>query len=139
MGYTEPSLVFYLNRPVNFPVKIPAVPLENLAREFEQMPSFVLISTSEYFAWASQLPLDPPLREVARFKAINTNAHAKQEEVIVSSRGLCPSTGTKSLTPTIFHGVIPGTGHEIIRYPQNPDGKQPRGSSQPIGPMSQEN
>ena len=139
MGYTEPSLVFYLNRPVNFPVKIPAVPLENLAREFEQMPSFVLISTREYFAWASQLPLDPPLREVARFKAINTNAHAKQEEVIVSSRGLCPSTGTKSLTPTIFHGVIPGTGHEIIRYPRNSEGEQPLSSSQPIGPMSQEN
>ena len=88
IGYTEPSLVFYLNRPLEFPVKTPAGPLQNLAKEFEQTPGFVLVSTETYFAWASRLPLDPPVRELARFHAINTNAHAKREEVVVSGRGV---------------------------------------------------
>jgi hypothetical protein len=87
-GYTEPSLVFYLNRPVGSPVKTLSGPLETLAKEFEQTPGLVLVSTEACFAWASKLPLDPPVRELARFHAINTNARAKQEEVIVSGRGL---------------------------------------------------
>lgn len=87
-GYTEPSLVFYLNRPVGSPVRTLSGPLENLAKEFGQTPGFVLVSTEAWFDRAGKLPLDPPVRELARFHAINTNARAKQEEVVVSGRGL---------------------------------------------------
>jgi 4-amino-4-deoxy-L-arabinose transferase-like glycosyltransferase len=90
MGYTEPSLIFYLNRPVGSPVKTLVGTLENLAKEFEETPGLVLVSTEKHFAWASQLPLNPPVRELARFRAINTNARAKQESVIVSGRGVMP-------------------------------------------------
>lgn len=88
IGYTEPSLVFYLNRPFGAPMKTPAGALDVLAKELEKTPAFVLVSTESYFAWASHLPLDPPVREMARFEAINTNARGRRQEVVVSGRGV---------------------------------------------------
>lgn len=90
LGYSEPSLIFYLNRPGSFPVRKRAGMTAALAKEFDETRSFVLVSTEEYFLWASRLPINPPVRELARFKANNTNARAREQIVIVSGRGLIP-------------------------------------------------
>lgn len=90
-GYTEPSLFFYLNRPVGSPIKKNFKTSEDWEKEFKATPKLIFISTQEYYAWASRLSLDPPIREFARFKMINTNAKGRREVVVVSGRGIASS------------------------------------------------
>jgi 4-amino-4-deoxy-L-arabinose transferase-like glycosyltransferase len=87
-GYTEPSLVFYLNRPVGNPVRKLSNTPDEVARVLAEAPSLLLVSTEKHFALASRIATNPPIRELARFEAINVNVRARKDVVIVSGRGI---------------------------------------------------
>ena len=66
---------------------------EELEKTFSETPRLVIVSTRRSFAWASGLPIDPPVREFARFEAVNLNARGERQVVIVSGPGLAESDG----------------------------------------------
>ncbi len=86
VGFTEPSLVFYVNNPHDRPVRgLPAndagfAALASLAGDV------IVVSTRAAFESANALSPDTPLEELGQFAAWNTNGGGKFQEVIVSRR-----------------------------------------------------
>lgn len=89
-GYTEPSLVFYLDPPVGEVIAtLPGDPAEAAAK-LAAAPDFVLVATEERLEAIAAAPGAPGFDVRWRRSAINLNAGADRQTVVIARRGLAP-------------------------------------------------
>jgi len=90
-GYGEPSLVFYLNRPLDEPVFEMPQSEPDIAEVLAIIPRVILIATEDNFARTQALAGEVPFLVLARFQAVNANAGGTVQRIVVAVR--VPASG----------------------------------------------
>ena len=108
-GYEEPSLVFYLNRPADQPVRSlngRRAALESFAAA--PGPAALVVSRDRWRRLLDGGPMPERLQEVAVERTLNYSAHAKQQDVLVIVRRSRQAAEKPDASPSPDHAGDPG-------------------------------
>lgn len=85
-GFLEPSMVYYINAPLNAPLRTLPSGEEAFFEVMRDPQGMVLIATKEKFAEIEVYENDRVFEIIGQVQAINTNDHLKDQTVIVAVR-----------------------------------------------------